>query len=240
MNSPLVNQGVGHFTIYDDNSEDDPWSVLRKYVGLGIVEFVDMRGRPGAGSFGLQKNNLNTCFTDLRERYAELGLRWLAFTDVDEFVLSNNKGQLLTDLLNANYKGEACMEVGRTYYGTSFHHRRPRGLVTETYLLASPDYADGYPKMMANIYPEGPFQQNATGLFSVHTFNDQAAIPCRIRNSIKDIRINHYVRYVVPSMLLLVPPLNGVRPCVHLSGHRGHRSLTSRTSLLLGQVARGL
>ena len=147
-------QGVGHFTIYDDSSEDDPWTVLRKYAGLGIVKFVDMRGRPDAGSFKLQKNNLNTCFTDLRARYAELGLRRLIFPDVDEFVLSSNKGQSLTDLLNENYKGEACMEIGRTYYGTSLHHRRPSGLVTETYLLASPDYADGYPKMMANIYPE--------------------------------------------------------------------------------------
>ena len=203
-----------------------------------------MQGRPGAGSFGLQKNNLNTCFTDLRTRYAELGLRWLVFTDVDEFVLSSNKGQLLTDLLNAKYKGEACMEIGRTYYGTSFHHRRPPGLVTETYLLASPDYADGYPKMMANIYPEGPFQQNATGLYSVHNFNDQATIPCRFKNSIKDIRINHYVRCVVwlsMLLLLLLATLDVYHHSVCTSSrHRGHRSLTFCTPLLPLQVAGGL
>ncbi len=91
--------------------------------------------------------------------------------------------------------------------------------------------------MMANIYPEGPFQQNATGLYSVHNFNDQAAIPCRFRHSIKDIRINHYVRYVVLNMLHLPLTFDVLPPCVHLSGHR---SLTFRTSLLPGQIAGGI
>jgi hypothetical protein len=182
--------------IYDDNSDDNPWAVLRKYAGLGVVEYIDLRGHPGAGGFGLQLSNVNECFTSLRARHAELGLRWLIFPDVDEFVLSNNKGQLLTDLLNDRYKGVACMELGRTFYGTAFNHRRPPGLVTETYLLASRDGEDGYPKMMANIYPEGDFKQNATGLYSVHNINAQADIPCRFRDETSDIRINHYLRWV--------------------------------------------
>jgi hypothetical protein len=187
-------QGVGHFTIYDDKSTDDPWSVLRKYAGLGIVEVVDMQGHAHGGN-RIQRANLNACFADLRARHAELGLRWLLFTDSDEFALSNNKGQLLTELLNDKYKEEACAVVGRTYYGTSFHHRRPPGLVTEAYLLASPDYADGYPKLLANIYPEGgSFRQNATELHSVHNFVNQSEIPCRPRKDVRDIRINHYVR----------------------------------------------
>lgn len=100
-----------------------------------------MRGHPQAGSFGFQLTNLNTCFADLQARHAELGLRWLFFPDVDEFVLSNHKDQLLTDLSNKDYGDVACMEVARTFYGTSFYHRRPpQGLVTENYLLASPDY----------------------------------------------------------------------------------------------------
>ena len=166
---------------------------------MGIVEFWDMRGHPQAGSFGFQLSNLNTCFADLRARHAELGLRWLLFTDVDEFVLSGNKNQLLTDLLNEKYRHVACMEVARTYYGTSFYHRRlPQGLVTENYLLASPDYADGYPKMVANIYPErGGFSQNATQLHSVHNFEGQETLPCRFQREIRDIRINHYVRWVL-------------------------------------------
>ena len=130
-----------------------------------------MRGHPSAGGFGFQLENLNSCFANLCARHSELGLGWLLFTDVDEFVLSNHKDQLLTDLLNDKYADMACMEVGRTYYGTSFHHRRPTsGLVTENYLLASPDYADGYPKMIANIYPQGrQSKQNAISLYSCTT-----------------------------------------------------------------------
>jgi hypothetical protein len=36
---------VGRFIIYDDDSSDDPWSVLQKYVALGIVEYHDLRVR---------------------------------------------------------------------------------------------------------------------------------------------------------------------------------------------------
>lgn len=38
-------QGVGRFIIYDDDSSDDPWSVLQKYVALGIVEYHDLKVR---------------------------------------------------------------------------------------------------------------------------------------------------------------------------------------------------
>lgn len=130
----------------------------------------------------------------------ELGLRGVLFTDIDEFVLSRNKGQLLTDLLNEAYRDVACIEVARTLYGTSFHHRRPPPdeLVTEIYLLASPDYADGYPKMVVNIFPEGrAFSQNAMSLYSVHNFDNQTDILCRPQQEVRDIRINHYVRWVV-------------------------------------------
>lgn len=194
--NPIRTQGVGHFVIYDDKSSDDPWSVLRKYAALGIVEVIDLQGHPYGGN-RIQKANLNACFTSLRARHGELGLRWLLFTDIDEFTLSNRKGQLLTDVLLEKYKEAPCIEVGRTFYGSSFHHRRPPGLVTANYLLASHDFADGYPKLLANIYPEGgSAQQNVTQLYSVHSFVNQSAIGCAARNEVRDIRINHYLRYV--------------------------------------------
>lgn len=111
-------------------------------------------------------------------------------------MLSNHKDQLSTDLLNEEYGEMACKEVVRMYYGTSFYHRRPpQGLLTENYLFASPDNADGYPKTVANIFPEGGvFLQNATRLYSVHNFDNQADIPCRFQQEIRDICINQYVR----------------------------------------------
>ncbi|KAM3571245.1 hypothetical protein VYU27_006702 [Nannochloropsis oceanica] len=186
-------QGVRKFIIYDDGSNDNPWSVLEKYVALGIVEYHDMAGHWQASSFALQLKVLNECFTTFRERGPEDGIRWVMFTDLDEFVLSSVPGETLSDTLNAKYKGEACLQIARTWYGSSFYHQKPVGLVTETYILASPDHADGMPKLIANIHPENR-TRNATALFSVHDFVNQTVIPCLLKKDVKDVRINHYLR----------------------------------------------
>ncbi|GAB5031680.1 udp-n-acetylglucosamine [Nannochloropsis oceanica] len=186
-------QGVRKFIIYDDGSDDNPWSVLEKYVALGIVEYHDLAGHRQASSDALQLKVLNECFTTFRERGPEEGIRWVMFTDLDEFVLSSVPGETLSDTLNAKYKGEACLQVARTWYGSSFRHQKPVGLVTETYLLASPDNADGMPKLIANIHPENR-TSNATALYSVHDFVNQTVIPCVLKKDVKDVRINHYLR----------------------------------------------
>lgn len=47
--------------------------------------------------------------------------------------------------------------------------------------------------MLVNIFPEVK-SRNATQLYSVHNVVDQDEIPCKLRNDIRDIRINHYLR----------------------------------------------
>jgi hypothetical protein len=186
-------QGVRKFIIYDDGSDDNPWSVLEKYVALGIVEYHDMTGHWRATSVEHQLDNMNACLTTFRERGPEEGVRWVVFADLDEFVLSSVPGETLSDTLNAKYKGWACLQIARTWYGSSYRHQKPTGLVTETYLLASPDHADGFPKLIANIRPENR-TRNATKLYSIHDFADQAEIPCILKKDVKDVRINHYLR----------------------------------------------
>jgi hypothetical protein len=132
-------QGVSEFIIYDDGSEDDPWSVVEKYAALGIVEYHDMTDHPDRGSATLELDNLNMCFTSMQERASDDGLRWVMFSHLDEFFLSSVPGKTLSETHNVRYKGEACLEVAQTRYGSFFQYRKPSGLVTETYLL--PDYA---------------------------------------------------------------------------------------------------
>jgi len=120
-------------------------------------------------------------------------VRWVVFADLDEFFLSSVPGETLSDTLNAKYKGEACLQISRTWYGSSYRHQKPTGLVTETYLLASPDYGDGFPKLLAHILPENR-TRNATKLYSIHDFADQGEIPCILKNDVRDVRINHYLR----------------------------------------------
>ena len=107
-------QGVRKYIIYDDGSEDNPWSVLEKYVALGIVEYHDHTGHWRATSVEHQLDNMNECLTTFRERGPEEGVRWVVFADLDEFFLSSVPGETLSDTLNAKYKGEACLQISRT------------------------------------------------------------------------------------------------------------------------------
>lgn len=188
-------QGVGKFVIYDDNSIDQPYDILQTYVDLGIVEYKNLSGHVDTGSNSLQANNYNECFARLRLDYEKEHIRWILFPDIDEFFLSNIPGETLTQTLNNNYDDAPCAQIMRTWFGSSYYHKHlPKGaLVTEHFILASPVGADGFPKMMANIYPSNA-TTNATALFSVHNIVEQAKVPCRFSPNTKDLRINHYVR----------------------------------------------
>ena len=155
-----------------------------------------MLGHPQTSTNELQTNNLNACFRELaqREKKGEgTGLRWLMFPDVDEFWMSSEEGETLSEALNSKYDDVPCMEIARTFYGSSFNHKKQPGLVTENFLLSSPDYLDGYPKMLANLAPTGK-NRTVEQLYTVHNFNDQHEIGCKWKNEIRDLRINHYVR----------------------------------------------
>ncbi|EWM26561.1 methyltransferase family [Nannochloropsis gaditana] len=188
-------QGVSKFVIYDDASQDNPWSVLEKYVALGIVEYHNMTGHPNPSSSKLQITSLNTCSKSLRQRAEEEGLRWIAFIDADEFALSSVPNESLSETLNKNYRGEACLAIHRTWYGSSFQHKKPSGLVIETYLMASSDYGGGIwnGKLIANINPEGK-AINATTLSTVHSFRKEDNVSCKSQTTIRDVRVNHYLR----------------------------------------------
>lgn len=201
-------KGVSKFVIFDDGSEDDPWSVLEKYVALGIVEYHNLTGHPEAGSFEFQIRNVNGCFKDLRARSQEEGLRWLLFPDVDEFVMSQTPKETLSQALNARYDGAPCLEVARTYYGSSFIHKRPqKGLIIENYLLSSPDGADGFPKMIANINPTNA-KRNATALYSIHNIVDQVSTVRRMNVGVGSgafYLMSTYMHFC----LLLLPSITG-------------------------------
>lgn len=188
-------QGVGKFVIYDDNSIDKPYDVLKAYVDLGIVEYKNLSGHVDTGSNTLQTNNYNECFTRLRADYAKERIRWILFPDIDEFFLSNIPGETLSQTLNMKYEDAPCAEVFRTWFGSSYYHKHldEGALVTEHFVLASPVGSDGFPKMLANIYPTNA-KTNATALYTVHNIVDQAKVPCRFHPDTNDLRINHYLR----------------------------------------------
>jgi hypothetical protein len=75
--------GVDHFLLYNDRSEDNWEEVLEPYIKSNLVEVIDHHALPGTSIFpgwqtaayrdGLRRSKGNT--------------KWLAFIDVDEFIL---------------------------------------------------------------------------------------------------------------------------------------------------------
>ena len=73
--------GVDHFYIYDHNSSDNIYDVLKSYITLGIVTYkrVNTKYYPQ-----------NQCYTNAIFKYRNKN-KYLAFIDVDEFICLRNR-----------------------------------------------------------------------------------------------------------------------------------------------------
>lgn len=71
-----ISQGVDKFYIYDNDSSDNTREVLSLYIRQGIVEYTSFPGRQ------CQMPAYDDCITRHR-----LDSRWIAFLDIDEFVI---------------------------------------------------------------------------------------------------------------------------------------------------------
>lgn len=150
-----------------------------------------MGGHPDNSTLHLQLKLLNRCFTDLRARREELGLLWATFGDSDEYYLSSNPGQTLTELLKSKYHDSQCLHFQRTLYGSSYYIEPPKqgALITETYVLAGKDHGQSHAKVIANLRSD-----NVTELKNVHRFVDDQHVHCMEKEEVTDVRINHYLR----------------------------------------------
>lgn len=112
--------GVEKFYIYDNGSTDNTKEVLQPYIDKGVVEYIYFPGTK------VQIAAYDDCLK--RHRY---DTRWLAFIDVDEFiVLSDN--QTLPQFLK-NYEGRPAVEINWLCYGSSGQKTRQPGGVMERF-----------------------------------------------------------------------------------------------------------
>ncbi|MCB1119892.1 MAG: glycosyltransferase family 92 protein, partial [Chlamydiia bacterium] len=77
--------GFDHFIVYDDNSADNYMEVLQPYIDQGLVEVVD---------WSFYRREVNKSFHEVQRGAYRDSLRkcqkhseWMAFLDIDEFVL---------------------------------------------------------------------------------------------------------------------------------------------------------
>ena len=114
--------GVDHFVLYDNNSADGGSALVRGSHFADRVTLIDWADDPGQ----------ITAYRDFRVRHAHR-FDWVAFIDLDEFVLPLATDSLPEVLDSALYAGFSAVQLNWVVFGPSGHGRRPPGLIIENY-----------------------------------------------------------------------------------------------------------
>jgi hypothetical protein len=101
-------QGVSHFWLYDNASDDAPGAVLAPYVARGVVTVLHW---PTPFAQGMQMQAYTHALARARRR-----AHWVAFIDLDEFLFSPG-GQPLPEVL-AGFAAHPAVVVHWQIYGS--------------------------------------------------------------------------------------------------------------------------
>ncbi len=176
--------GVEKFFIYDNQSTDNTYEVLKPYIDAGIVEYIFVEGD------GIQNQVNYHAICNARDK-----TKWLAVIDLDEFIMPI-KHKTIPEYLRTVSPRVAQIFLRWCLYGSSGHVKRPEGLIIENYKYRQRDNSGEANKIIVN-----PRMVIGTG--SAHAFEvfgrsvDEAGrIVCPspvIPGCTQDIiRINHY------------------------------------------------
>lgn len=115
--------GVNHFYLYNNNSEDDYFSVLEPYIDKGIVTLNDWPENPGQLS----------AYTHFYNTYRHES-QWVSFLDLDEFICPTKAKDIPTWL--KDYEKYPVIMMYWRMFGTSGKMRHDASkLVTEQYVV---------------------------------------------------------------------------------------------------------
>ncbi|MDE5610890.1 MAG: glycosyltransferase family 92 protein [Odoribacter sp.] len=120
--------GVDRFYLYDNESTDSTREVLAPYVEAGIVEYHDFPG------YRMQL----AAYDDCLERH-RLDTRWIAFIDLDEFIVPI-KDKTLPEFLS-RFADSPAVEINWLVYGSGGARKKEPGGVMERFRRHSlPDH----------------------------------------------------------------------------------------------------
>ncbi len=137
--------GVDHVFLYDNGSTDGTFELLEPYANHGLVTIVNWP-LPG-GQLGAYNHAL---------RFFGPSVAWLAFVDVDEFIVPIHDDDIPSIL--ARYPEAADLRMPRAEFGFSGHRTQPQGLVIEAYTdIANTDGRDPAkgPRVKTALQPSG-------------------------------------------------------------------------------------
>jgi len=134
-------QGVQHFFLYENDSTDATWEILKRYEEAGIATIEKISG------VGKQRPAYDKCLKDHGKKS-----RWIAFLDCDEFLSNsdrNNKasevrlasGEWLPEgtLRNAlkDYEEYPALAVNWLLFGSGGYTNKEEGLVIDRFRFRS-------------------------------------------------------------------------------------------------------
>lgn len=128
--------GVRHFLVYDDGSTDRTLAILRDLLPAETLTILPWRFATRDVRMGLQLNRQVLAFAHAILNFGG-DFRWMAFIDVDEFILPKTGGSIEEALAGA--KGFPNISLPWHMFGTSGHKERPSGSVTRNYTLRARD-----------------------------------------------------------------------------------------------------
>ena len=180
--------GVESFIVYDDGDPGDAplRELLRDHVERGTVTVER--------SIGTTRQQMR-CYDDCLARHGA-GSQWIAFIDVDEFLVPRS-GADVRELLRPR-EAEAGLAISWLTFGSSGHVARPRGLVTRNFVRRSKAGFENNTHVKSVVQP-----RYAVAARNPHAFDFQPGFRCvdergRVvpdafnANTTESIQLNHY------------------------------------------------
>jgi glycosyltransferase involved in cell wall biosynthesis len=119
-----LSQGVDHFYIYDNESSDGTREILQPYIDSGVVEYKYWPGH---------RRQL-AAYDDCLEHY-RLASRWIAFIDLDEFIVPVKDASIPAFL--KRFEAFAAVEINWLVYGSGGHKTKSPGTMMERFRFHS-------------------------------------------------------------------------------------------------------
>ncbi|MBQ6434246.1 MAG: glycosyltransferase family 92 protein [Bacteroidaceae bacterium] len=119
-----LSQGVDHFYIYDNESSDGTREILQPYIDSGVVEYKYWPGH---------RRQL-AAYDDCLDHY-RLASRWIAFIDLDEFIVPVKDASIPAFL--KRFETFAAVEINWLVYGSGGHKTKSPGTMMERFRFHS-------------------------------------------------------------------------------------------------------
>ncbi|WP_147124506.1 glycosyltransferase family 92 protein [Shimia ponticola] len=128
--------GVEHFVVYDNGSTDGTVDVLREAVGTERVTFMPWHQKFFDARRDAEFHNQVLCFAHAVRNFGG-AFRWMAFTDVDEFLVPK-QGKTVPEVLEP--LGDfGCLSVPWAMFGRGGQMQPPEDGVLPNYLMRNRD-----------------------------------------------------------------------------------------------------